>query len=362
MSSNLHDEFSPRLSKEERKRLLQQLEQSWSGSSPEAELQRVQQAIRSGELDQAKRLIVRLEGSAQRVTGLDLVQQQLAEAQRAKKYRENVRAAEDMLTRYIQQRKKQLADFALDALRELSPQHPRLDEYAGWVRDLDQEVALQQRLDTLLLEGRSALQQGDPAAARAQLDALRALDPHGSAVEQFQAEVEAEEAGAQAGASIRRLKDQIDEHIQERRLEDALAELENLRGLGVPKITIDQYLKRIHDAQRQQRDDQDAAELDRRFDAAVTAGDWPGARDVAQLWGRRFPNHGRAVELMNRAGHLEAQARRRESTRQGVETLERLIADGSKAQAELALKLLRPSLEGTDKLAELEARVRALPA
>jgi len=137
-----------RLSKEERRELLARIERESSRTeSPERVLQRAEQALQDGNGTLAERLVGQLEQTSPNLLGLGHLRQRLAAVGQREKMRANVRKAEEMLLRYIEQRKKTAAELALQTLREIAPDHPRLAEYAIWVRDLDQEAAQQRQLD-----------------------------------------------------------------------------------------------------------------------------------------------------------------------------------------------------------------------
>ena len=157
-----------RLSKEERRALLARIEGEASRSRAETHekiLQRAEQALQDGHREQAKRLVDHLDRTHPDLQGLAELHRKLEEVAKADKQRANVKKAEEMLLRYIQERRKQAAELALEALSEIAPNHPRLAELKIWVRDLDEEAAYLRRLDEELETGRHALQSGDLEAA-----------------------------------------------------------------------------------------------------------------------------------------------------------------------------------------------------
>ncbi|MEM9554008.1 MAG: hypothetical protein AAGC60_07100 [Acidobacteriota bacterium] len=347
------------LRKDERRRLLAELERTASRTeAPEQTLQRARQALAERNLPLARRLVAQLEGSSPHLAGLEVFRAQMSDVERELKNEENVRTAETMLTGYIQQRKKQLALFALDTLAELAPHHPRLPEYRIWVNDLDQEVALQERIDSLVATGRAALQTGDLDGAGQELEALRRLDPYGQATEHFEAELAAAQQGRAAGQTIQQLKREIEQRLDAGDTDGAQASLDALRALDVPKITIDQILKRIHGARRRLDDAAEVRTLTAQFERFLEAGAWQNARELAQQFGRRFPNDPRASALFNRVAEVEADARRQQSLQQGIRKFDELLALGDRAGAEMALGLLRKLDVDSAVFAQLEERLR----
>lgn len=279
---------------------------------------------------------------------------------RQEQQRANLRKAEEMLTGYIQQRKKQLAELALSTLLEIAPDHPRRREYEIWVRDLDAELVIQQRIDEKLRLGRQALRQGDLAAATRHLEALRKVDPMARATEGLAFEIEAARQGEAESADIRRHKGTIEGLIGRGAFVEAEQGLQELSKLDVPKVTIDFLRKRLAEAQTRSRDEADAQSIIRNLETQLQAHDWQGARETAHYYGERFPTSTRAAELFNRVAEEEAMERRKASIRQGVQTLEGFIAQGRKHEAALALKLLQNLNIDAEQLARLEQQVEAL--
>lgn len=353
-------ESRSRLSKEERRELLARIERESSrAESPERILQRAEQALQSGNRALAERLVGQLEQRAPKLLGLGHLKKRLSSVAQREKLRANVRKAEEMLLRYIEQRKKTAAGFALDALREIAPDYPRLAEYEIWVRDLDLEAAQQRQLDEELAAGRLALQVGDLAVARRHLGKLEELDPSALATAQLATEISQAEAGQAESADIEGIKARFEAHVAALRLSEAARELEELSRHAVPKVTLDRMGARLVEARRTEHDQREMAAFEELFRGHVAEHRWQKARDVARQAGQRFPAHPRPAEMFNEVSLWEAEDRRQESIRQGVATLEQFIAQGQRGDAELALKLLKDKIE-PQQLAQYEERVRAL--
>ena len=351
-----------RLTKEERKALLAQLERQSSRTvPPERVLQRGEQALKAGQLDQARRILKQLEASAPGLSGLDHFRRQTEAAEREVKRQSNLRTTEEMLTRYIQQRKKPLAELALDTLVELAPNHPRRSDYETWVADLDQELVLERKIQQQLDDGRAALRQDNLATAEKHLGALHKLDPDSAATEQLAADIAAAAQGQALSAGIERAKQKLEELLAAGRLDEAEQQMAQLGRMDVPKVTIDFLRKRLEDGRRQLRDRAEADELVSDFDRHLAAHDWPNAREVAQRFGQRFPASTRAAELFKRVNDLEAVERRQQSIDEGLAAVERFIGFGDRHNAELALKLLANLDLEPEQLARLQARVERLP-
>ena len=273
---------------------------------------------------------------------------------------DQLQKAEEILLRYIQERKKPLAELALETLTELAPDHPRRQEYALWVAELDQELALEKRIAEQLAEGRKALRGGELGTVRRHLDALRKLDPDADATVALAREIEAVQQSQVLSADIGRLKKALEDQLATGQIDVAEATLGRLAQQAVPKLTIDFFRRRIGEARAQARDQADARDLESAFATRVAEKDWQGARDVAHRFGERFPDRPDGAQMFNRVGQLEATDRRQLSIQQGIATVEQMLENGDRAQAELALKLLRGLSPDPERLSALEARVAAL--
>lgn len=349
------------LTKEERRALLAQIErQSIKSRSPEKVRQRAESALADGNVQQAKRLVDQLEKSSPQLDGLGDLRDRLSDIEEQKKREANIKSTEEMLSRYIQQRKKQLAQFALSTLVELAPDHPRLDEYKVWIRDLDKEAELQGRIDALLGEGRRALAHGDMETAQERLGDLRKLDPHGRAVEDLEADIRQSEAGRATSADIERTKKRFEERVAEGDVAGAEAEMEALAGYGVPKITLDFLRKRLDEARQGLAAQEELSQMEGRFRACLQTRDWQGAREVARQVGEKFKTSTRASELMNEVNRLESEDRRRASIEQGIATVEQFLSQGKKVEAELALKVLQGLDIDRERLRTLQDRISQL--
>lgn len=273
---------------------------------------------------------------------------------------ERINTAEEMLTRAIQQRKQSLAKMTLDALREIAPRHPRLPEYKIWVDDLGQEMALQSRIDIVLAEGRTALREGNLAEAQRKVEALQKLAPYSTATDDFAAELESAAQGRETSAGIDRLKHQIEESLAAEQVDDAQKALDELQNMGLPRITIQTYARRIEETRVRIRDAAEADAMTIGFERHLQARDWQSAREVAQRFGNRFPGDPRSAAMFNRVTEIEAGDRRQQSIVQGLASLEGFIAAGQKVEAELALKLLRSMQADEDRLRVYEERIASL--
>ena len=328
--------------------------------SPREIVQRAEQALASGNLDQARRLLEQLESSSPDLTELILLDAKLREAEKHEKEQANIRTTEEMLARYIQQRKKQLAQLALETLIEIAPNHPRRADYEAWVSHLDEEVALQNLLDEQLAAGLAALQVEDIYEAQRHLEALRDLDPNAPATEELAAEMIRAERGQAESADIEHIKQKVEELVASGQMDAAEQEVERLGRRNVPKITLDFLHRRLEDARAQLRVGEKMAALDIEFEKYLEAQGWAAARDVAHRYGQRFKNSPRAAEMFNEVNRREAEQRRQQSLEQGLATVEQFIAQGKRGEAELALKLLRGLDLDEEQLAALEERVRKM--
>lgn len=350
-----------RLSKDQRKDLLAEIERQMSRTdSPRRMLQRAEQALADGQLDQARRLLDQLQESSPAAAGLDIVRARVEKAEREAKLKGKLHQAEEMLRRYIQQRKKPLAELALETLIELAPHHPRRQEYELWVSDLDQEMALQLHVDRELAAARAALQAEDAGKARRHFESLKKLDPTSAAVETLEAELAAAEKGRAASADIGRLKETVEELIAKALFDDAEREIERLAAMDVPKVSIDFLKKNLNEARTRTSDQAEADLMIASFERSLDSHDWQAARELAHRFGERFPELPHAARMFNLVTEKEAAERRQLSLEHGISTLEKFIAEGKRPEAEVAIKLLRQLELDEERLAAFARQVAAL--
>ena len=273
---------------------------------------------------------------------------------------ENIRKAEEMLIRYIQERRKPMAALALETLLEIAPDHPRRQELEIWVRDLDQEVAFRKQLSDLLARGRASLQRGDLADAREALDKLQQLDPDGQDGAALIADLDRNEQGQAAIADIGRIKQRVEDMLEAGNADGAAAELEELARHEVPKITLDFLHQRLGELRAKAEGAQALATLESSVRECLVAQDWQGARDIAYRIGEQFRGNPRSAELLNEINQRESEHRRQQSLSQGIQTLQGFIAQGRKSDAQLALKLLRNLKIDAERLQAFETQVRQM--
>ena len=271
-----------------------------------------------------------------------------------------LRKAEEMFIQYVQQKKTQLAQLAFETLVELAPDHPKRQEFEIWLRDLDQEVDLQNRLDQVLEAGRQALRQDDLGEARRRLEELRRLDAWAEVGEQFAAEIRDAEQDQAENADIDRLKKSFEELLLARRYGEAEVTLRQLASLDVPKVTLDFLGKHLAESRHRAANEAEESSFEAELQKHLTAKEWQRAREVAHNFGERFPDNRRAAQMFNQVNEMEAAERRQQSLQQGIATFEKFLAEGKRREAELALKLLENLQLSPDRLAALAAKIQSL--
>jgi serine/threonine-protein kinase len=280
-----------------------------------------------------------------------------AEAQAVER-RARIEEAEAMIQRYLQKKRLSLARLALDALIELAPNHPKRDEYEGWVDILAEEVEQERRADGVLADGREALVREDFRAARRHLAQLHKLGD--DRAEMFEREVDQAATSAQASADQEEVRQRIDRMLEERRLEEAQQEIRSLSGLGASKVTQDLYRSRLEETRRDAHADAQADVFLEAFRERIDAGDHAGAREVAGEFQRAVPNDPRPSELLSEVSGLERNADRRRAVEQGVAQVEGFVDRGDAAQARLALRVLLQMEPDLKRRRQLEKRIAKL--
>ncbi len=173
--------------------------------------------------------------------------------------------------------------------------------------------------------------------ARRQLQALRKLDA--IAAERFATELSAVEREHAAGASIEQRKATIETLLGTGQVDAAEAEIDQLSELGATKIAVDFLRQRVAVLRRGEQHRAEIVALEKAFDERLEQRDWAAARDIAHRLGDLGGSD--TGPLYERLGRFEAEHRRRQSIEQGLATLEGFIARGRRAEAQLALQVLR---------------------
>lgn len=250
-----------------------------------------------------------------------------------------VRAAEQMLERYIQDGKKPLAELALATLLELAPQHPRRDEYRLWVGEIDLEMENRARVEAGLAQVRQAIESGDAGAAQGALGKLRRLDADAAdAATGELAEIERKRA---EDAIIETRKRRIEDLLMADDVNSAEEEIDGLAQSAVPKVTLDFLRRRLADRRAELRSQAELQSLGSVFEQHLRRRHWQSARDVARVVVEQFGDAERASRMLATVDHHETSERRRRSVDHGIATLERFLEAGERQQAEVVLRVLR---------------------
>jgi serine/threonine-protein kinase len=267
---------------------------------------------------------------------------------------------ERLLDKYIRERKQSLAQFALDALLELQPNHPRRDDLEAWVGLLGSEAAQEEASRAALDAGRQALVRGDLAAARQRLEFLEKNDPSQRLASAFAEEVEAAERQSRSAAEVDRRRDRLEEMLQAKRIQEAERELERLAAGGLARVSVESYRLRISDiaalAERESR----SSDFEKRYRERIGARDWMGAREVVLDFEKAVTDSPRPAQLFAEVSRMEEIHRKQQGIEQGLRQLETFLAQKKTAEAEMALRILVQMDPKHPQRAQLEQRVRAL--
>jgi hypothetical protein len=265
-----------------------------------------------------------------------------------------------LLEKYIREHKQSLARFALDALLDLMPNHPKRADYESWVSLMGEEIEALKGAETALEDGRAALLRGDLDEARAALAEIERLDPSHRLPDLFRAELAEAESRLRSSADLDRRRARLEGLLEERRLADAEKELERLAGSGLARVSVESYRLRIQDIAALAARDARAEEFEKRYRERVQAHDWPGAREVALEFERAAPDSPRPAHLYAEVSRLEEVDRRQKGIEQGVRQLETFLAQKKVDEAETTLRILTQMAPDLPQLAALGERVRAL--
>jgi len=120
------------------------------------DLSRVEVALASGRLDEARQLIAQIEAANPRALGLQRLKERIAEETETER-RRRIAETEQVLSNYIQRKQLPLARLALETLAELDPQSPKRAEHEAALGRLSQELEQEKRAAAALDAGREAL-------------------------------------------------------------------------------------------------------------------------------------------------------------------------------------------------------------
>jgi serine/threonine protein kinase len=268
--------------------------------------------------------------------------------------------AETMLEKYIGERKQSLAQFALETLLDLDPEHPRKVELQIAVNQAGQEAARLRSAQAAYEEGQQALARGDLALARRRLEEIERFDTTGEVGASFRRELDEAEEGARSGAELTKRRDRLEQMLEGRRLHEAELELERLTQGGLARVSVESYRLRISDLAALADRDKRSQEFEKRCLLHIEAQNWVGAREIVAEFEQAVPDSPRPAQLFSEISELEQVEKRQQGIAQGVRQLETFLAQKKSGEAELALKILVQMAPNLPDRAKLEQRVKAL--
>ncbi len=319
----------------------------------------IEQALAAHEITRARRLLAEVEASNPRAHGLDGLKARVEKAEEAQRH-QRVHEAEQMLESYLAKRRATLADFALETLLDLLPDHPKRDIYRERLAGLRQEAGRQKQAEEAIKAGRIALSRGDLRAAHRHLRTIERSDPTGDLTRAFTAELSAAEARAEQGSELERLRQRLEEALASGDPEAAEQALEEFARLEENKVTVDLYRERVLDARRQAGADETIQVFERRYIEKVAARDWHGAREVVVELDQALPGSSRPAEMFAEVDRMERGHQHEQALEQGAQQLESLLAEGQVEQAELTLKVLLRIEPNHPRAEEFDRKIRAL--
>ncbi|MDY7091704.1 MAG: serine/threonine-protein kinase [Acidobacteriota bacterium] len=273
---------------------------------------------------------------------------------------EAVREAEAMVERYLKERKTKLATLALDALLELQPEHPRRKDFQDWVRLIKEEEQQGERAQKALEAGREALAQGNVKGARKQLELVARHDPTGELADQLQAEIDELSTRQSQTEEFATHSVQFEAALADGDVDKADEIYRQLTDLGVAKVTLTLYEKRLATERSRQRDLEVVEPFEQRIDARLEAEDWKGAREVVRELSEALPESPLPAQLLDRVDRREQLAQRQRSVIYGAQQVQEFIAAGEAEKAGLALRILRQMDPENPDWISLEERVASL--
>jgi serine/threonine protein kinase len=325
---------SSELSRAERLDLLAQIDRAAKRVQESAgELSRAAAALAADRLDEAEKLIARVEATNPRAQGLGHLKERLAQTRRAAE-------TEQVLAGYLQRKQLPLARMALEALLDLRPDHPKRADYEGWIRLLVEETEKAKRAEAALAAGRAMLERRDFKAARRELEGIARDDPTGERAEAFSGELEAAERDAREAAEIELRRHHFEELLASRRVVEAQEELDALSRLDMSRVTLDFLREQLAETRTGIEQEEQSAVFERRYRQGIESHDWFAARDAALELEQAVPSSPRAAAMFAEVERLESIHQRQQAVEQGVRQVESFVEQGDAAKAQLALKIL----------------------
>ena len=271
-----------------------------------------------------------------------------------------VAEAESMLEKYIGERKQSLAQFALETLLDLAPDHPKRIEYQKAVNQAGQQAAKIRSGEAAVDEGLDALARGELELARRRLEEVQRFDPSGRLGEALKRRLEEAEAEDRSNVEMMKRRDRLEAMLDSRRLDDAQKELERLSDAGLARVSIESYRLRISDLAALADRDKRSQQFERSFRAQIEEKNWTAAREVVLDYERAVPDSPRPAQLFAEISEHEQAEKRLQGIAQGVRQLETFLVQKKVAEAEMALRILVQMAPDLPDRAKLEQRVRAL--
>ncbi|HEX3525601.1 MAG TPA: protein kinase [Thermoanaerobaculia bacterium] len=354
---------SAELSKAEKNDLLAQIARAAVKRTQESsgDFSRVEEALAAGQLDEAQRLIAQIEAAQPRAAGLDRVREKLAALKGTAEQERRIAETEQVLGQYLQRKQLPLARLALETLAELSPGHPKREDYEARVGLLATEVEQDKRVEAALAAGRAAIARKDFRAARQELENAARNDPAAKRSHIFAQELETAASQARQETSAEEHMRSLEKALAEHRVSDAERDLDELSRLGLARVTFDFYRERVAEARSRNQQQETVARLEWLYRKLLTERDWQGAREAAHELGDAAPESPRAAEMFAEVDRLQAVQRREQAMEQGVKQVETFVEQGDAARAELALKILVQMDPENRHRKRLEKQVKALP-
>jgi tRNA A-37 threonylcarbamoyl transferase component Bud32 len=349
------------LSKEEKVELLAQIDRAARRVEEGSQLlDQAREALDGARFEDARRLLAQAEAANPRLRGLPEALARLRDAEAQSERRQRVRETEQLVERYVAERKQTLAQLALDTLVDLHPTHPKRSDYEAWVKFLAAEVERAQQAQETLAAGREALRRGDLRAARRQLDLLEKNDQGEMLSAALAHELDEAERDRRQEAGFQEHRQRFDDAVERGRFDEARRELETLHDFEVTKVTLDFCQKRLQDAEDEARRESLQEAFERRYREQLAVKDWFAARQLARELQAALPQSQRPAQMLAEVARLSEIVQRQEAAEQGVRQVEAFIAARKADEAELALKILVQMDPDNPQRRRLERQVRGL--
>lgn len=284
----------------------------------------------------------------------DQVEEDPVEAQ---KLRFKILQTRELVEQYIATRQEALARFSLASLLELDPEYPEADLLELRIKDMVDRQARNAETQRLVQKILDAAEGGDLHFAETALEELAERSPNEAAKLRRRVNLLAERHELDRQVASRRQR--LDGLIAAGKSEEAEAELRLLAALEVPKVVLDIYRAQIAAARESVSAGERLRQARQEIENLLAQFRWQPARDKTRALEQQLGPEASAA-MLRQIAELEAAHQRKVACEEAADAVDALLRAREAAQASIALRVLRRLDPRSERLGDLEERLREL--